>query len=133
MVSVLASHGNHLSTPLKHVETARPRSSCFICPSQDNSSPPLDPSSLPDHIGTIPASIKALLRAELHPLDIFLPHSHAIPLSFSYFEPPTHSHWPFPSLSSLTPTGHPGPGLLYNRDPFALGSLIPDDGGSTHL
>jgi hypothetical protein len=24
-------------------------------------------------------------------------------------------------------------GLLYNRDPFALGSLIPDDGGSTHL
>jgi hypothetical protein len=37
----------------------------------------------------------------------------------------------FPSLSSLTPTGHPGPGLLYNRDPFALGSLTPDDGGST--
>jgi hypothetical protein len=97
------------------------------------SAPPLDPSSLPDHISTILASTKALLRAELHPLDIILPHSHAIPLSFFYFEPPTHCHWPFPSLSSLTPTGHPGPGLLYNRNSFALGSLIPDDGGSTHL
>jgi hypothetical protein len=107
--------------------------SCFICPSQDNSAPPLGPSSLPDHIGTIPASTKALLRAELHPLDIILPHSHAIPLSFFYFEPPTRCHWPCPRLSSLTPTGQPGPGLLYNRDPFALGSLIPDDGGSTHL
>jgi hypothetical protein len=128
--------------------------SCFICPSQDNSSPPLDPSSLPDHIDTILASTKALLRAELHPsslhlsvlyfgllshlplarpLDIILPHSHAIPLSFFYFEPPTHCHWLFPSLSSLTPTGYPGPGLLYNCYPFALGSLIPDDGGSTHL
>jgi hypothetical protein len=100
---------------------------CFICPSQDNSAPPLDPSSLPDHIGTIPVSTEALLRAELHPLYIILPHS------FFYFEPPTHCHWPFPSLSFLTPTGHPGPGLLYNRDPFVLGSLIPDDGGSMHL
>jgi hypothetical protein len=60
----------------------------------------------------------------LHPLDIILPHSHAIPLSFFYFELPTHCHWLFPSLSSLTPTGYPGPGLLYNRDPFALGSLM---------
>jgi hypothetical protein len=25
------------------------------------------------------------------------------------------------------------PGLLHNRDPFSLGSLIPDDGGITHL
>jgi hypothetical protein len=31
-----------------------PRSSCFVCPSQDNSAPPLDPSSAPDHIDTIP-------------------------------------------------------------------------------
>jgi hypothetical protein len=128
MVSVLAGHGNHLSTPLKYVGV-----SCFICPSQDNSAPPLDPSSLPDHIGTIPASTEALLRAELHPLDIILPHSHTILLSFFYFEPPTHFHWLFPSLSSLTPTGYPGSGLLYNCDPFTLGSLIPDDGGSTHL
>jgi hypothetical protein len=127
MVFVLAGHGNHLSTPLKYVETPCPRSSCFICPSQDNSAPLLDLSSLPDHTGTIPASTEALLRAELHPLDIILP------LSFFYLEPPTHCYWPFPSLSSLTPTGHPGPGLLYNRDPFMLGSLIPDDGGSTHL
>jgi hypothetical protein len=65
--------------------------SCFICPSQDNSAPPLDPSSLPDHIGTIPTSTEALQRAELHPLDI-LPHSHAIPLSFFHIEPPTHCH-----------------------------------------
>jgi hypothetical protein len=89
-------------------------------------SPPLDPLSLPDHIGTIPASTEALLRAELHPLDIILPHSHAIALSFFHFEPPTHCHWPFPSLSSLTPTVHPGPGLLYNSDIFALGLLIPE-------
>jgi hypothetical protein len=87
--------------------------------SQDNSAPPLDPSSLPDHIGTIRASTEALLRAKLHPislhlsplhfgllshlplarpLDIILPHSHAIPLSFFYFQPPTHCHWLFPSL-----------------------------------
>jgi hypothetical protein len=70
-----------------------------MCASQDNSASPLDPSSLPDHIGTIPASTEALLRAELHPLDIILPHSHATPLSFFYFEPPTHCHWLFPSLS----------------------------------
>jgi len=32
------------------------------------------------------------------------------------------------------PIGQPSPlRLLYNRDPFALGSLIPDDGGSTYL
>jgi hypothetical protein len=129
MVSVLAGHGNHLSTPLKYVETPPTQGvSCFI-----SSAPPLDPSSLADHNGTIPASTEALLRAELHPLDIILPHSHAIPLSFLYFEPPTHCHWLLPSLSSLTPTGYPDPGLLYNCDPFTLGSLIPDDGGSTHL
>jgi hypothetical protein len=125
--------GSCLTSSHDSYGTRTPSWTGTICPSQDNSAPPLDPSSLPNHIGTIPASTKALLRAELHPLDIILPHSHAIPLSFFYFEPPTHCHWPFPSLSSLTPTGHLGPGLLYNRDPFALGSLIPDDGGSMHL
>jgi len=39
-----------------------------------------------------------------------------------------------PSLSSLIPDWPTqSTGLLYNRGPFALGSLIPDDGGSTYL
>jgi hypothetical protein len=33
----------------------------------------------------------------------------------------------------ITKTDNPGPGLLYNLDPFVLVSLIPDDGGSTHF
>jgi hypothetical protein len=37
MVSFLAGHGNHLSTPLKHIESPLHRSSWYICPSQDNS------------------------------------------------------------------------------------------------
>jgi hypothetical protein len=75
MVSFLAGHGNHLSTPLKHVETARPRSSCYICPSQDNSVPPPDPSSLPDHIDTIPGfqwdPSKGWIASTWHTLPIY--------------------------------------------------------------
>jgi hypothetical protein len=37
MVSFLAGHRNHLSTPWKHVESPPYRSSWYICPSQDNS------------------------------------------------------------------------------------------------
>jgi hypothetical protein len=117
---------------LKYVETPRPRSSCFICPSQDNSAPPLDPSSLSDHIDTIPGfhrgPSKGWTASTWHPTSL----SRYTSL-FLLLEPPTHCHWPFPSLSSLTTTGHPGPQLLHNLDPFVLGSLIPDDGGSTHL
>jgi hypothetical protein len=132
MVSFLAGYGNHLSTPLKYAETPRPRSSCYICPSQDNSAPPLDPSSLPDHIDTIPGFTEALLRAKLHPLDI-LPHSHAIPLSFfSLTRPPTAiGRYPAYRLSPRLATQ--ALDTLYTLDPFVLGSLIPDDGGSTHL
>jgi hypothetical protein len=63
---------------------------------------------------------------------IHLTSSPDIPLSL-LLEPTTHCHWPVPSLSSLSKTGHLGTGLLYKPDPFVLGSLIPDDGGSTHL
>jgi len=72
---------------------------------------------------------EALPRAELHPLDIL---SRYTSLSL-LLEPTTHCHWPVPSLSSLTTTGHLGTGLLYKPRSFVLGSLIPDDGGSTHL
>jgi hypothetical protein len=111
MVSFLAGHGNHLSTPLKHVETPCPRSSCPIT---------LIPSR---------AFNEALPRAELHPLDILSQYTSPSLL----LEHTTHCHWPVPSLSSLTTTGHLGTGLLYKPHPFVLGSLIPDDGGSTHL
>jgi hypothetical protein len=42
-------------------------------------------------------------------------------------------HWLVTSLSSLTMTGHPALDTYINLDPFVLGLLIPDDGGSTHL
>jgi hypothetical protein len=96
MVSVLAGHGNPLSTPLKYVEPPRPRSSCFISTSQDNLVLPLDPSSLPDHI---------LAQSRLPPrpfkgLDSIL--SHYTSLLFALDRHPT-CHWPgHLTLSYLT-------------------------------
>jgi hypothetical protein len=108
MVSFLADHGNHLSIPLKYVETPCPRSSCFICPSQDNSVPPLDPLSLPDHTDTIPGfqwgPSKGWITSTWHPTSL----SRYTPLSL-LLAPPTHGHWPVPSLSSNITTDHPGP------------------------
>jgi hypothetical protein len=151
MVSVLAGHGNHLSTPLKYVETPRPRSSCFICPSQVNSAPPLDPSSLPDHI-LAPCWLPLRPLKGLNSIHLTTPLTFsslwtAIPSAIG----PATWHYPtslflllwtahptaiglIPSLSSLIPdwpTQYTG--LLYNHVPFVLGSLIPDDGGSTYL
>jgi hypothetical protein len=58
-----------------------------------------------------------------------------IPLSLSSLwtaHPPAIG--PIPGLSSLIPDwSTQSTGLLYNRYPFALGSLIPDYGGSTYL
>jgi hypothetical protein len=72
---------------------------------------------------------RGFYRAELHPLDIL---SRYTSLSL-LLEPTTHCHWPVPSRSSLTATGHLGTGLLYKPRSFVFGSLIPDEGGSTHL
>jgi hypothetical protein len=141
--------------PLIHSLKVRRRSSCFICPSQDNSAPPLDPSSLPDHI-------LAPCRLPLRPLKGLNSIHLTTPLTFSslwtaipsdigpatWHYPTSLSHYTslflllwtahptaiglIPSLSSLIrdwPTQYTG--LLYNHVPFALGSLIPDDGGST--
>jgi hypothetical protein len=43
--------------------------------------------------------------------------------------------WGFPATPSASKDvlSHVKRGILYNLDPFVLGSLIPDDGGSTHL
>jgi hypothetical protein len=62
---------------------------------------------------------EALPRAELHPLDILSRYTFLSLL----LEPTTHCHWPVPSLSSLTATGHLGTGLLYKPRSFVLGSL----------
>jgi hypothetical protein len=136
---------------LKYVETQAQGVSCFICLSQDNSAPLFDPSSLPDHI-LAPSRLPQ--RAEFYPIslylsllslwtaipsatglarDIILSHSHAIPLFILLTAHPP-AIGPIPGLSSLIPDWPTqSTGLLYNRDPFALGSLIPDDGGSMYL
>jgi len=95
MVSFLAGHGNHLSTPLKHVETPRPRSSWYICPSQDNTALRQTRRHFPITLIPSRAFNEALPRAELHPLDIL---SRYTSLSL-LLEPTTHCHWPVPSLS----------------------------------
>jgi hypothetical protein len=130
---VLAGHGNYLSTPLKYVETPRLGVSCFICPSQDNSARPLDPSSLTitywhhpgSHWGpskgrilsylTTPHSLFTMHR---HPICRwpgpwhYPSHSHAIglPLSFFYFGPPI--QLPFARFLAYRlsfPIGQPSP------------------------
>jgi hypothetical protein len=131
--------------------------SCFICPSQDKSAPPLDPSSLPDHIlvpsRLPPRPFKRLNSILSHYTSLLLftldrhPNCHwpshltlsyltlmlYLSLSSTLDHPPT-AIGLIPSLSSLIPDWPTqSTGLLHNRDPFALGSLIPDDGGSTYL
>jgi hypothetical protein len=154
MVSVLAGHGNHLSTSLRNVETPRPRSKLFHLPFSGQHSPPPDPSSLPDHIlepsrlpprpykglnsilshyTSLPSLWTAIPSAIGLARDIILFHSHAIPLFLLWTAHPP-AICPISSLLSLIPDWPTqSTGLLYNRDPVALGSLIPDDGGSTYL
>jgi hypothetical protein len=59
-VSVLAGHGNHLSIPLKYVETPAQGVSCPICKSQDNSAPRWARVTPRSHPGIIPATTEAL-------------------------------------------------------------------------
>jgi hypothetical protein len=96
-------HGNHSSTPWKHVESPPHRSSWYICPSQDNSALRPTRGHFPDNIDTIPEFFyEALVRAKSHPLHNL---SQYTALSL-LLPPPALCHWPVPSLSSLTTTGH---------------------------
>jgi hypothetical protein len=115
MVSVLADHGNHLSTPWKVIETPRPRSKLSHMSFSGQLSPPLGPCYSPitfwHHPGSQRGPIKGWILSypTLHtiPLSVFyfgppshlplawlftsiLSHSHAISLSLFYFGPPTH-------------------------------------------
>jgi hypothetical protein len=105
-------------------------------------------------MSTIPAPTEAPQRAEFYPIspylslpslwtaipsaiglacDIILSHAHAIPLFLLWTAHPP-AIGSIPGLLSLIPDWPTqSTGLLYNHNPFMLGSLIPDDGGSTYL
>jgi hypothetical protein len=124
---VLSRSWKPLIHSLKVRRNPRPRSSCFMCPSQDNSAPPLDPSSLPDHIDTIPCShrgpSKGWIASTWH-YPTSLPRYTSL---FLLLEPP-------PTAIGRFLAYRLSPRLATQAlDPFVLGSLIPDDGGSTHL
>jgi hypothetical protein len=87
MASVWAGHGNHLSTPLKYVETPAKGVSCPNCPAQNNLGPLLVPSFLAHHS---PASPQFPPSPYKGPISILSP-SHTLPLSLSLsstMEPP---------------------------------------------
>jgi hypothetical protein len=129
MISVLADHGKHLSTPLKYIETPRPRSKLSQLSSGQLRSP-LGPSLLHylwyhsrSHRGPVKGRILSYLTLTLY-------------LSLLYCGPPTH----LPLAHFLVhhhsfPIGQPSPlGLLCNQLSFrARLTHCPDDGGSTHL
>jgi hypothetical protein len=132
MASVLAGHGNHLSIPLKYIETPCPRSKLSQQSFSGHLRPPLGLSLLPDHL-------LASSRFPLRPckgLNSILSHSHSIPLSLFYFVPPTHLLLAnFLTYRHPFPIGQPSPlRLLYNQLSFrARLTHHPDDGSSTHL
>jgi hypothetical protein len=149
-VSALAGHGHHLSTPLKYVETIRPRSRLFHLSFSGQLSSPLGPSLLPDHIlapsrlpsmpykglnsilfhsNTIPLSLLLYtgIPSAIGPAPkSILSHSHTIPLSLFYFRPPTHI--PLARLLAYChsfPIGQLSPlDSCITSDPFALDSFI---------
>jgi hypothetical protein len=155
MVSVLAGHGNHLSTPIKYVETPRPRSKLSHLSFSGQLSPLLGLPLLPDH---------TLTSSRLPPrpykgLNSILSHSHYslfyfglpsyLPLAWLLISILSHSHTTLSSTLDCPPTCHwPGSwpmslipywsaqstGLLYNQRSFcARLTHHPDVGGSTHL
>jgi hypothetical protein len=130
MVSFLAGHGNHLSTPLKHVESPPHRSSWYICPSQDNSVLRQTRHHFP--ITLIPSRSfnEALSRAKLHPLHILSRYT-SLSSTWTNCLPTAIGRFPVYRLSPRLAT--PALDTYINFNPFVLGLLIPDDGGSTHL
>jgi hypothetical protein len=84
----LAGHGNHLSTPLKYVETPppRPRSKLSHLSSGQLSPPPVRPVVTPNHI----LAPSRFPQRPYKGTNSILSHSHTIPLSVFYFRPPTH-------------------------------------------
>jgi hypothetical protein len=96
MVSFLAGYGNHLSTPLKHIESPPHRSNWYICPSQDNSVLRQTRCHFP--ITLIPSRSfnEALSRAKLHPLHIL-----SLSLSLYYLNQPPTAIGRFPAYGHL--------------------------------
>jgi hypothetical protein len=121
MVSALAGHGNHLSTPLKYVETPCRRSKLSHL-SSGQLSPPLDLSLLPDHI----LAPSLLPQRPYKGLNSILSHSHTIPLSLFYFRLPTHLPLAqFLAYPHSFPIGQLRPLDSYiTSDPFALSTLL---------
>jgi hypothetical protein len=130
-VSFSAGHGNHLSTPWKHVESPPHRSSwssVLLRTTQPSAQPEV---TSRQHWYHPAAFYEALSRAKLHPLHNL---SRYTALSLSLLLPPSaHSHWPVPSLSYLTTTGHLDTDSYNNSILQSLGLIISDDGGSTYL
>jgi hypothetical protein len=103
VASIIRDEWNHLSTPLKYVETPRPRSELFHLSFSGQLSPSVRPVVSPQsHIGTIPAPTEALQRAEFYPISLYL-------CLFTLDRPPTchcpHS-WPIVSHSRLANPVH---------------------------
>jgi hypothetical protein len=72
---------------------------------------------------------EALPRAKLHPLHIL---SRYTSLSLLLHHPPA-AIGRFPAYRLSPRLATPALDTYINLDPFVLGLLIPDDGGSTHL
>jgi hypothetical protein len=151
LVSVLAGHGNHLSTPLKYVETPCPRSKLSHLSVSGQLSCTLGQSLLPDRTlassqlpprpykglnsilshSTLYLSLSLLLWTAipsaigLAPPSI-LSHSYTIPLSVFYFGLPTHLPLArFLAYRHSFRIGQPSPLDSYITSvPFALGTLI---------
>jgi hypothetical protein len=149
MVSVLAGHGNHLSTPLKYVETPRPRSKLSHLSFSGQLSPPLGTCYFLITFWHHPGSQWGPVRAEFCPvplshytsLSLLLwtaiqsaigPAPDIYPISLShytslfYFGPPTHLPLArFLAYHLSFPIGQPSPLDSYITMIFlTLGSLI---------
>jgi hypothetical protein len=130
MVSFLAGHGNHLSTPWKHVESPPHRSSWYICPSQDNSALRPTRGHFREHIDTIPVFFTRPFQGLRY---IHFTISPDIPLSLYYFHHPPTAIGRFPAYR-LSPRLATWTTHTYITSILqSLGLLIPDDGGITHF
>jgi hypothetical protein len=129
MVSFLAGHGNHLSTPWKHEESPPYRSSWNICPSQDNSALRLTHRHFPPTLMPSRSSTRLFQGLSC----IHFTSSVDIPLSLFYFHHQPTAIGPFPAYRLPPPLTTLSLDTYKTTILLSLGLLIPDDGGSTHL